>query len=247
MPFNAQIEKDRLIDWIREYFEENGPNAKAVLGISGGKDSTIAAKLCCEAIGKNRVVGLQMPNRTQRDLQDSHDVCEWLGIEKFYINIGPMVTAAYDMVALVNDRMVLNETVTTNFPARVRMSMLYIYANQFGARVVCTGNASEGYIGWSTRWGDEAGDFAPLKGLTATEVIAIGDALEVPHRFIHKAPEDGMSGRTDEENFGFTYKELDAYIRGDRSMSQAVIAKIEKKHAKSQFKRDEIPMFTPLF
>lgn len=244
--FDAKKTALDVVNWVKQYFQQNGPTAEAVIGISGGKDSTVCAAVCIAALGKGRVVGIQMPHNTQRDMQDSNDVIKFLGIKKFYGNIAPIVNAYYDIIDLADRSGEIPTIVKQNLPPRVRTTMLYTYANRYGARVACTGNLSETYIGWSTRWGDDVGDFAPFENLTASEVVAIGDALGIPSRFTHKIPEDGLTHKSDEENFGFSYKELDAYIRGDRSINPDTIMKIEAMHARSEFKRQPIPKFLPI-
>ena len=226
--FDAELQKNRIIDWIKEYFADNGPNSPAVIGMSGGKDSAVCAALCTAALGKNRVYGIIIPNGDMRkcDMDCAKDVCNILGINCFTVNIGDTTKAIYDAFNntfcdycptpfdyKINFKD--NSVVTTNLPARIRMTTLYAIAAALenGGRVVNTCNLSEDYIGYFTKYGDGAGDFSPLADYTATEVCQIGYALGLPDYIVGKAPDDGMCGKTDEENFGFTYKELDNYIR----------------------------------
>ena len=236
------------INWIKDYFEGN-PDGKAIIGISGGKDSTIAAALCVEALGADRVVGVRMPNGEQNDINDSRKVCEYLGIYAFELNIGSTVNTlcreideAYDY-----DKCCINNPmIKTNLPARIRMTTLYAVAALYpNSRVVNTCNRSEDYVGYSTKYGDAAGDFSPLGNLTVREVLEIGDELGLPSHLVHKAPSDGMCGKTDEDNLGFTYEELDDFILGTGEVSEETVAKIKRLHNSTRHKYLPIPMFIP--
>ena len=207
--FKPLVEIENIVGWIKDYFVDQ-PNAKAVIGISGGKDSTIAAALLVRALGPDRVVGVMMPNGEQSDIDDSHAVCNALNIPAeniWTINIAEAVKACINTMGYFND------SIKTNTPARVRMIMLYQVAAVVGGRVCNTGNRSELFVGYTTKYGDLAGDFALLKNYTVREVLAIGEQLtEIPEELIYKAPADGMSGLTDEDNLGFTYAQVDALI-----------------------------------
>lgn len=215
--FHADKQIDNIVDWIKTYFINNGnPNTKAVIGISGGKDSTVAAALLVKALGPDRVVGVLMPEGRQLDIHNSYEVCEHLGIKYYEINIDGACSAlyraideAYDYDHCVKD----NPTVSTNAPARIRMTTLYAVAGLIGGRVCHTGNASEAEIGYTTKFGDCAGDFSLLQDFTVSEILELGDALKLPFHLVHKAPADGMSKKTDEEKIGLTYKIIDNYIR----------------------------------
>jgi NAD+ synthase len=198
-------------NFIKNYFVENGsPDTKAVIGISGGKDSTIAAALLVRALGPDRVIGVKMPNGTQSDIDDAVEVCNLLGIRHFNINIGD----AYNhlIADFMNTNLSVNSQIETNTPARLRMTTLYMVAAAVGGRVCNTGNASELFIGYTTKYGDLAGDFALFRNLTVREIYAIGDYLELPILLVHKHPSDGMSGKTDEENTGIPYDAIDDYL-----------------------------------
>ena len=211
--FNAEKEVKHIIDSIQKYFLKNGnENTKAVIGISGGKDSTIAAALLVRALGPERVVGVLMPQDNQNDIEDSYKVCEILNIPYYTINIGPTCDELYKSF-IANTKLTLSSQIETNTPARIRMTTLYMVAAAVGGRVINTGNASELYVGYTTKYGDLAGDFAILRNYYVREVYAIGDILEeLPSELVHKVPGDGMSGKSDEDNMGFTYEELDAYL-----------------------------------
>lgn len=233
----------RVISWIKDYFKDN-PEGKAVLGISGGKDSTVAAALCVEALGADRVVGVMMPCGQQKDLNDARRVCAMLGITGMIIDIGPAYNNLASKVEGENNDMPPPSIITTNAPARIRMSVLYMIAGLYpNSRVVNTCNRSEDYVGYSTKFGDAAGDFSPLGNLTVTEILEIGDDLGLPFDLVHKAPSDGMCGLTDEQNLGFTYEQLDNYILGLSEIPADIIEIIERLHRNSRHKYLPMPMF----
>ena len=243
--FNAKEVKDLAVQWIRDWFEENGPGCNAVLGISGGKDSSVVAALCVEALGKDRVIGVTMPNGVQPDINDSFRLIQHLGIRSYNVNIG----AAYEaLMAEVKEQLgaqgteVSSQTVI-NMPPRLRMTALYAVSQSQNGRVANTCNLSEDWVGYSTRYGDAAGDFAPLGGLTVQEVIAVGLELGLPRDLVVKTPSDGLCGKTDEDNLGFTYAALDQYIRTGVCDDPATKALIDDKHRKNLFKLKPIPFF----
>ena len=235
------IDVNRVIKWIQDYFEENGPNSKAVIGISGGKDSTIAAALCVAALGPDRVIGVRMPQGTQSDIQDAYDVCEQLGIASYEINIGQACEMIYNQL----DSNLIDSSspmIQTNTPARIRTNVLYAVAAAVGGRVCCTSNRSEAYVGYTTKWGDSVGDFAPLRSFTVSEVLELGYQLCLPERLIYKSPADGMSGKTDEDNLGFSYFDVDNFIAERYTeITKDKIKKIMERHQGSAHKRDPIP------
>ena len=210
--FNPAEQVTAIENFIKNYFVENGsPDTKAVIGISGGKDSTIAAALLVRALGPDRVIGVLMPNGTQNDIEDAHEVCDILGIKRYVFNIADAwngLCAGF----LYDCKLKMNSQIETNTPARLRMAALYMVASAVGGRVCNTGNASEAFIGYTTKYGDLAGDFAILRNLTVREIYAIGDYLELPILLVHKHPSDGMSGKTDEENTGIPYDAIDDYL-----------------------------------
>ena len=240
---------NECINWIKDYFKDN-PDGKAIIGISGGKDSTTAAALCVEALGADRVVGVLMPNGVQVDIGDSREVCECLGIRQLEVDIYRAFNGicnqidfnyGYTFGATAHEPMI-----KTNLPARLRMATLYAVAALYpNSRVVNTCNRSEDYVGYSTKYGDAAGDFSPLGNLTVREVLEIGDELGLPSHLVHKAPSDGMCGKTDEDNLGFTYNELDDYILGTGAVNEETIEKIEHLHRVTRHKYTPMPMFTP--
>lgn len=239
--FDAVKIKNDCIQWIRNWFKKNGNGCNAVLGISGGKDSTVAAALCVEALGKDKVFGVMMPNGIQSDIDDSYAVVKHLDIKHCVIDIFPMMEDFAGSLYKANIE--LSNQATVNLPPRVRMATLYAISQSINGRVVCTDNLSESYVGYSTRWGDSVGDFSPLANLTTDEVIAIGDALELPYELVHKTPADGLCGKTDEDNFGFTYETLNKYIREGVCEDEAAKTKIDFLHHKNLFKLQPIPSF----
>ena len=233
---DAEKEVQHIIDEIKHYFVKNGnANTKAVIGISGGKDSTIAAALLVRALGKDRVVGVRMPNGYQIDAKDAAEVCAILGIQNYTINIGD----AYEHMcaAFVSTGLPVNQQIKTNAPARLRMNALYMVAAAVGGRVINTGNASELYVGYTTKYGDLAGDFAILRDYYVRDVYDIGDVLtELPRELVHKAPGDGMSGKTDEDNMGFTYEVLDAYLLDNATPDYETLRNIQERHKRNDHK-----------
>lgn len=247
--FNAVKAKNDCVQWIKDWFNQNGPGCNAIIGISGGKDSTVAAALCVEALGKDRVYGVRMPNGIQYDIADSKRVCEYLDIHSFDCNIKEAYDAickeiSWAIYAMSNLKVVEpTEQTKINLPPRLRMATLYAISQSLNGRVVCTDNASEAYIGYSTRWGDNVGDFSPLLNLTSEEVVAIGDALGLPYNLVHKTPSDGLCGKTDEDNFGFTYETLNKYIRTGECDDDVAKEKIDWLHHRNLFKLQPIPSF----
>ena len=239
---------NEVIQWIKEYYKDN-PDGKAIIGISGGKDSTIAAALCVEALGHDRVVGVMMPQGHQKDIADAIDTCRFLSIPRLTINISSTFqTLCYeiDMAGDADHMSSMEPMIKTNLPARLRMATLYAVAALYpNSRVVNTCNRSEDYVGYSTKYGDAAGDFSPLGNLTVREVLAIGDELGLPKHLVHKAPSDGMCGKTDEDNLGFTYEQLDDYILGTGAVDAEVVEKIQRLHKATRHKYQPMPMFDP--
>lgn len=244
--FDAAKTKDEIVEWIRNYFRKNGPDCNAVIGISGGKDSSIVAALCCEALGNGRVISVLMPQGAQSDIDVARELVKHLGIKSFEINIAETVNTllAKGRAAGLCD----SKQARVNLPARIRMATLFMVSQSMNGRVANTCNYSEDYVGWATLFGDGAGQFSPLGKLTVTEVKAVGRELGLPEKFIEKAPADGPTGKTDEDNFGFTYEFLDKYIRtGDFGDDSATAAKIDRMHEVNMFKLLPMPMYKSNF
>ena len=240
--FDAIKAKNECIQWIRDWFAENGKDCSAVIGISGGKDSSVVAALCVEALGKDRVIGILMPSGIQSDIDDAKSVVAHLNIQNILINIGEAVG---DILGwLYHLHIDISEQTKVNLPPRIRMTTLYAVSQSLNGRVVGTDNASEAYIGYSTRWGDNVADLMPILNFTSEEVVAIGDALDLPYDLVHKAPSDGMCGKTDEDNLGFTYEQLDNYIDNDKDFIPVeVCRKIEHLHKTTRHKYHPIPTY----
>ena len=237
-PAKQVLEIERF---IKDYFANNGtPETKTVIGISGGKDSTVAAALLVRALGPGRVVGVLMPQGKQKDIEDARQVCKVLGIPSYEINIESACDALYAAIdeSYDYDHCVKNNPIiATNTPARIRMTTLYAIAAAVGGRVCNTGNASEAFIGYTTKYGDLAGDFALLKNLTVRDVYAIGDYLELPMKLVHKAPADGMSGKTDEDNTGIPYDAIDDYLINGIYPEQRIYEAMIAAHKRNLHKR----------
>ena len=240
--FDALKVKNECIKWIREFFDENGKDCNAVVGISGGKDSSVAAALCVEALGRDRVIGVLMPKGEQFDIDMAYMLVNHLGIKHYEINIKDAVEGV--LKAMPEDLDVSVQS-HVNLPPRIRMSVLYFVSQSLNGRVVNTCNLSEDWVGYSTRYGDAAGDFSPMANLTVTEVKEIGRILGLPDCLVDKVPIDGLCGKTDEENLGFTYAELDVYIRTGKINDPEKKAIIDRKHKMNLFKLQLMPTFKP--
>lgn len=239
--FDAVNMKDRCVQWIRDWFEENGKGCNAVVGISGGKDSSIVAALCVEALGKDRVIGVLMPCGKQADIDMARKLVNHLGIKNFEINIENAVNGILNELKDIE----VTKQSTTNLPARIRMSTLYAVSQSMNGRVANTCNLSEDWVGYSTRYGDGAGDFSPLSHLTVTEIKAMARVMQLPEDLIEKVPIDGLSGLTDEENLGFSYAMLDKYILEGVCEDEEKRKKIDELHRNNLFKLQLMPSFQP--
>lgn len=239
--FNAKEVKDKCVEWIRNWFAENGNGCNAVIGISGGKDSSVVAALCCEALGKDRVIGVLMPDGEQKDIADSMQLVEHLGIKYYIMNIAEAVCGIRNQI--YNTDISVTSQTTINLPPRIRMAMLYAVSQSMNGRVANTCNLSEDYVGYATKYGDAAGDFSPLSQLTVTEVRAIGEELGLPHNLIYKTPSDGLCGQSDEDKLGFTYAELDLYLREGVVPAADKLEKITTLHRQNLFKLQPMASF----
>ena len=240
MVFNAEKVKNDCVQWIRDFFENNGKGCNAVVGISGGKDSSIVAALCVEALGRDRVIGVLMPNGEQSDIDKAKLLVDFLNIKHYIINIKD----AYD--GLVKSMpFELSEQSITNLPPRIRMSTLYAVSQSHNGRVANTCKLSEDWVGYSTRYGDSVGDFSPCSNITVDEMKQIGRLIGLPDELVDKVPSDGLCGKTDEEKLGFTYAELDRYIRTGEIDNPESKAKIDRLHKMNLFKLEVMPSFKP--
>ena len=238
--FDAEKTKNECVQWIRDFFEKNGNGCNAVVGISGGKDSSIVAALCVEALGKDRVIGVLMPCGEQSDIDMAKLLVDTLGIRHYVINIKDAVEGITSAIPFE-----LSEQSRVNLPPRIRMSTLYAVSQSNNGRVANTCNLSEDWVGYSTRYGDSVGDFSPCSFLTVAEMKQIGRLIGLPDALIDKAPSDGLCGKTDEDNLGFTYAELDRYIREGVIEDQEHKALIDRKHELNKFKLELMPAFKP--
>ncbi|MBQ2704226.1 MAG: NAD(+) synthase [Clostridia bacterium] len=240
--FDAKKVKEECVNWIREFFEANGKGCNAVVGISGGKDSSVVAALCVEALGKDRVIGVLMPQGVQHDIDMAELLVNHLGIKHFVVNVKDAVDGVLN--SLPKDIEITPQTIQ-NIPPRVRMTTLYAVSQSCNGRVANTCNLSEDWVGYSTRYGDSVGDFSPMSNLTVTEVKQIGYELGLPKELVDKTPIDGLCGKTDEENLGFTYAQLDKYIRTGVCDDPDTKELIDRKHKANLFKLQLMPCFKP--
>ena len=238
--FNPQKIKDDCVAWIRNFFEENGKDCNAVVGISGGKDSSVVAALCVEALGKERVIGVLMPCGQQHDIDMAYKLVHHLGIRHFEVNIQEAAEGLKKHIPFA-----LSQQSTINLFPRLRMTTLYAVSQSCNGRVCNTCNLSEDWVGYSTRYGDSVGDFSPLSQLTVAEVKEIGRLLNLPDVLVDKVPIDGLCGKTDEDNLGFTYAELDRYIRTGEIEDMDKKQRIDTMHKKNLFKLQLMPSFVP--
>lgn len=249
MKLEERILKDihfGLIKWIKEILKDIGGN-KVVIGISGGKDSSIVAALCVEALGKNNVIGVLMPDGPQQDISFAYEICEYLDIHNITIPIDSITKIYLQSIDDIKKDIVPEVTAKTklNLPPRVRMTILYGISQSIPkSRVVHTGNLSEKWIGYTTLYGDNTGAFSPLGMLTSSEVIQLGRFIGLPENFIEKPPADGLTGKTDETVLGFSYDILNKYIREGIIEDKLIKEKIDNLHRSNLFKFTQPPVFT---
>lgn len=242
--FDALKVKNECVEWIRDFFEKNGKGCNAVVGISGGKDSSIAAALCVEALDKDRVIGVLMPQGQQHDIDKAYMLVDFLGIKRYEVNIKAAVDG---IIANLPKDIEISAQTLQNIPPRIRMSTLYAVSQSVNGRVANTCNLSEDWVGYSTRYGDSVGDFSPLSHLTVTEIKQIGHLMGLPEELVEKTPIDGLCGKTDEENLGFTYAQLDTYIRTGKIDDEDIKRNIDSRHRANLFKLELMPSFKPEF
>ena len=245
MAFDVKQVKEDLVNWLNRWFADNGPGCNAVIGISGGKDSSVTAALCVAALGKDRVIGVLMPNGDQYDIDVSEALVKHLGIRSYVVNIKDAYNGVVNAAKAAGVE--LSEQSYINLAPRLRMSTLYAVSQSYNGRVINTCNLSEDWVGYSTRYGDAAGDFSPMANLTVQEVKAIGRVLGLPDVLVDKVPIDGLCGKTDEDNLGFTYAELDRYIRTGQIEDEQKKARIDRLHKMNLFKLQLMPAFKPDF
>ena len=237
-------ESEKVIEWIKQYFEDNGKDCNAIIGISGGCDSSVTAALLVKALGKDRVIGVLMPNGDQYDIDCSYQLVKFLDIKYYVININkPYLELTNEIDTKLKIDSKSYDIYRTNTPSRLRMATLYGISGLFNGRVANTCNLSEDYVGYSTKFGDSAGDFSPISNFTKTEVRELGEELGLPKNLIYKVPEDGMSFKSDEEKLGFTYEILDKYIRTGEIDDLKIKEKIDKMHLANLHKIQLMPSY----
>ncbi len=241
MAFDVKKVKEDLVRWLTQWFSDNGPGCNAVIGISGGKDSSVTAALCVAALGRDRVIGVLMPNGDQYDIDVSEALGKHLGIRSFVVNIKDAYNGVVNAAKAAGVE--LSEQSYINLAPRLRMSTLYAVSQSYNGRVINTCNLSEDWVGYSTRYGDSVGDVCPLGKLTVAEVKELGSYLGLPDMFVHKVPSDGLCGKTDEDNLGFTYAVLDRYIRTGEIDDPETKALIDRKHKANLFKLELMQTF----
>lgn len=247
MNYRDEIQKllPTLKQWIRVKMAESG-GTTALIGLSGGKDSSVTAGIMVEALGADHVIGILMPNGRQHDIEFAEGIAMHLGIRHRVIDINPMTTAFHAQLETVKGYLMeqVSEDTIVNLPARVRMTVLYALSQSIpGGRVINTGNLSEDWVGYATVYGDTAGAFAPLACFTTDEVIYLGSLVGIPEPYLVKPPEDGLTGKTDEQRLGFSYEVLNRYIREGLIEDPIVKEKIDRLHRISRFKFQTIPMY----
>ena len=241
--FNAKQQLPGLLDWMRAQMKACGGKT-AVIGISGGKDSSVTAALSVAAYGRENVVGVLMPDGVQPDIDYSNGLVDVLNIRHYTFNIHGGTSGILDEMARVG--IDASRQTKVNLPSRIRMATLYAIAqSEEGGIVINTSNLSEDWVGYSTKYGDAAGDFSPLSHLLVHEVRQIGHALGLPGSLVDKTPSDGLSGSTDEERLGFTYAVLDRYVLTGECPDEAVRARIDRLHALNLHKLRLMPSFEP--
>lgn len=242
--FDAETVRDRLVELIRETAATQG-FSRVVVGVSGGKDSTVTAALCARALGKGNVYGVMLPDGEQKDISDSRAVCEALGIRQRTVNID----AIHQALKAVTDQngntegdgefsVPVSRASDINVGPRLRMTVLRYIAQALDARLAGTGNLSEVTTGYCTKDGDTSCDFAVLGKLTSVEVVQVGLTMpELPGELVQKTPSDGLSGKSDEENMGLKYADIHRYLREGSCGDPQTDEKIRKREAANMHKR----------
>ncbi len=249
--FDAEKVRDKLIEEIR-----NTGFKKVILGISGGKDSSVAAALCARALGPENVYGIMLPDGVQKDLSDSQRICEALKINARTVNIGPIHTALNaqsindttrdDIFPDGTNESKMEHESDINVGPRLRMTVLRYLGQSIGALVCGTGNLSESVVGYCTKDGDTSCDFNPLGALTSIEVVEVGKTMEeLPRELVEKTPSDGLSGMSDEEKLGIKYTDIHKYIRLGTSGNEEIDKKITEKYNASFHKRQMPRVLNP--
>lgn len=252
--FDAKAEARHIQRWIKNQIAARAPGGKVVLGISGGKDSTIAAALAARAIGPENVLGILMPDGIQSDIDYAKRAVHALDIQSRLVNIQTATESIQTMLLNAKDidtnkyrAIEPSRNAKINTPPRIRTATLYAIAASLDVPglVCCNSNLSETYIGYTTKGGDNMGDIAPLREYTVSELKAIGDIIGLPYELVHKKPSDGLSGITDEQKTGIPYDILDKYLRTGVCDDAAILARIQQAHALAEHKVKRIPSCKP--
>lgn len=230
-------------DW-KEWAERTN-TSKMVIGISGGKDSSVVAAAAVSIFGEENVIGVLMPQYVQSDIDYSKELVKFLNIDSLTIDIGRAVESIITTIAITTNKILISDNTLINLPARIRMSTLFAVAQSAGGKVINTCNLSEDMVGYSTLFGDNAGCYAPISELTVTEVIELGKFLSLPEHFLIKPPADGLCGKTDEEKLGFSYSELDNFIRHNEG-TEEFKNKILDLYNKNKFKLEIVQIPHPV-
>lgn len=246
MILNLEEETNNIIKWIKEYIKQSGAKG-VVVGNSGGKDSSTVIALATKAIGKENVITIGMPCLSNdNDLEDARLVSETFNVPILEIDLSSTYNELEDKInkELIKNNLSneISKEGKINIRPRLRMTTLYGVAQTLGYLVAGTGNKSEAFVGYTTKWGDSSSDFNPIANFTVEEVLQIGKYLGVPNKIITKAPNDGLEGKTDEEKMGVTYKQIAEYMETGKTDIE-VIEKIEKLHKISEHKRNPIPEY----
>lgn len=246
MEFNVKREAENAVAWVRKYFGNQPHAKKAVLGISGGKDSACCAAIICKALGPDRLIGVSLPNGDQADIEDARLVAKTFGFKLYEVNINSAYSRLHDNIE--RSGIQLSHQATINMLPRFRMTTLYAISGVYHGRVCGTGNYSEDAVGYFTKYGDGGVDFNPIQYFVTDEVSAIGEYLGVPHEIAYKVPSDGICGVPDEMNLGIKYADINKYLRGHADeVDPEIVKRIEEKIAYNKHKVSPVPTYKPRF
>lgn len=249
MEFDAKQEVENIVQFVRNYFSEHKLGG-AVIGLSGGKDSAVVLALLHLALGKENVVALTLPCHSKNEDRSLADVvAKRYGVKVVNVDLSSTYDSEVETIAKsfkATDEELLNSNI--NLKPRLRTSVLYYFAaalSQVHKKpyiVVGTSNKCELYVGYFTKGGDNVYDLSLIADFDVQEVIKLGEVLGVPAEVLYRAPSDGISGSTDEEKLGVTYKDISKYINDPNSVEKEVGAKIKKLH-ESNFHKFVLPTY----
>ena len=244
MKFDSKKETENIVKFIKEYYRKNNLGG-AVIGVSGGKDSGVVMALLVEALGKENVIGLTLPCHSIKEDKDlAHVVANYYGIKLYNLDLtsafDSFTKAVIDGYGCVEEELLVDSNI--NLKPRLRTASLYYYAAMLSKitgkpyLVAGTSNKCELYVGYFTKGGDNVHDIATIADFTVSEVIKIGEYLNVPHEVLYRTPSDGLSSMSDEEKLGVKYKEIEQYFENRDKVSVEAREKIEKLHNSSRHK-----------